>query len=55
MNPIYSKSDIPIPNEQILITSYDIKIGLSQLNKGIVFKSIKDILKSIYSDIKKGI
>ena len=55
INPIYFKSDIPILSKWILITNYDTKIGLSWLDKRIVFKSIKNILKGIYLDIKKGI
>ena len=55
INPIFSESNIPIPGKQVLIISYDIKTELLQLDKGIIFKSIKDILEGIYLDIKKGI
>ena len=55
INLIFSKSNISILNEQIFITSYDIKTRLLQLDKGIIFKNIKNILEDIYSNVKKNI
>ena len=54
MNPTYSELDILISSEWILVISYNIKTGPLWLDKGMVFKNIKDILKGIYSNVKKG-
>ena len=39
----------------LFIINYDTKSELIWLNKEIMFKNIKDILKNIYLNIKKGI
>lgn len=54
MTPTYPESDIEIPGEWTLATSYDAKSGPTWLDKGMVFNSVKELLEGIYSDVKKG-
>ena len=54
MAPTYPDSDIEIPGEWTLATSYDAKSGPTWLDRGMVFNSVKELLEGIYSDVKKG-
>lgn len=52
--PTFPDSDIPIPGEWQLATSFDAKRGLTWLDKGEKFESVKELLEFFFSDNKKS-
>ena len=54
VNPTFSDSDIPIPGQWQLATSFDLKRGPTWLDKGETFESVKELLEIFFSDNKKN-
>jgi hypothetical protein len=54
MNPTYQISDIPILDKWTLTITYNAKSRPTWLDKEMIFSNIKELLESIYSDVKKG-
>jgi hypothetical protein len=52
--PTFPGSDMPIPGEWQLATSFDAKRGPTWLDKGETFESVKELLESFFSDNKKS-
>ena len=52
--PTFPESDIPIPGEWQLATSFDAKRGPTWLDKGEKFESVKELLEFFFSDNKKS-
>jgi hypothetical protein len=52
--PTFPESDIPIPGDWQLATSFDTKRGPTWLDKGEKFESVKELLEFFFSDNKKS-
>jgi hypothetical protein len=52
--PTFPESEIPIPGEWQLATSFDAKRGPTWLDKGEKFESVKELLEFFFSDNKKS-